>query len=218
MLDLHLKLYGNLCNSEHATTVAKATSKRSSPDLSPPGRIPELMSMWVMCLLTYTLQCSSPPLSKHCVSFQLLGHVLIPSLNRGKGKDAQESHWGLLLPKSDHSCHNNPSPHKTAWHSLRIVSLLLQANLQKKNTKNCDFCISKSLLKKQTRGSAKSLALLMPWSFPGPYKGEQCPLALRLLTVWRHKMQCPVFLKHRIQLALLYYSHALPLFPNALLD
>ena len=133
-----LKVYGNLYNSENATTVAKATSK-NSPDLNRPGRIPELMSMWVICLLTYTLQCSYLPLSKHCMSFQLLERVLIPSLNRGKGRDARESHRGLLLPKSDCSCHINPSPHKTAWHSLRIISLLLQAKLQKKNMKDCDF-------------------------------------------------------------------------------
>lgn len=89
------------------------------------------------CWLTL-LQCSYLPLLKHCMSFQLLGRELIPSRNRSKGRDAQESHWGLLLPKSDHSCHIDPSPHKTAWHSLRIISFLLQVKLQKKNMKNWD--------------------------------------------------------------------------------
>lgn len=136
-----LKVYMNFCNSEDATAVAKATSRRSIPDLKRPGRISELMSMWVMCLQTYTLQCSYLPVSKHCTSFQLLEHMLIPSLNRSRGRDAQESHVGLLLPKSDCCCHIYPSSlhDKTAWHSQRIISLLWQAKLQKNHMKNCDF-------------------------------------------------------------------------------
>lgn len=139
--------------------------------------------IWVVCLLTYTLQCSNLPLLEHCVSSHLLGLELIPSLNRAKGRDAWESHWGLLLPKSDHSC-IDPSPHKTAWHSLIIISFVISSKTSDKEYEELWFCISKSLLKKETRE--------MSLSFPGLYKGEKYLLALRVLTVSRQKMRYPI--------------------------
>lgn len=127
--------------------------------------------VWVLCLLTYTLQCGDLPLLEHSMSSHLLGLELIPSLNRAKGRDAWERHWGLLLPKSDHSCHIDPSPHKTAWHNLIIISFVISSKASYKEYEELWFRISKSLLKKETC-EAKSLALLMSLSFPGLYKGN----------------------------------------------